>query len=540
MKKTLIMVAVGLFLAMTVSGVYAYTAHYGPTETIYYDKNKAFNGYTIFNPLATGTTYLIDMEGNVVHSWALPAGYNICLHARFLENGNLLRGIRNPLLENKYHSQGDGVIQEVRWDGTVEWEVESHPLGRGQHHDFRKIWNNILQEYTYIMIVGKTLPEADAIARGADPSKLGVEGRDGGPDGVIEVNSDGKLIWEWHLVDHTIQDFDPTKLNFGVVADHPEKMDINYGQGLGDGDWQHLNSLDYNQELDQIATNGRSFCEFYVIDHGASFVSTPADFAADFDAAVAANVAAAAGPAGDLIYRFGNPQVYDAAVDFWTEVDHVYSPGDEQMWYSHDIQWIGGANAPWSASELPGGGNFLIYDNGSQRGWESHSYSVVLEINPYIQDETGALSQNYVDPPDAGYSMAGGAMFASPKKQSNQVVWSYQSLSPTSFYSWYISGCERMPNGNTVVCSGAHGHFFEVTYDTKEVVWEYVNPDTPAGPLKLMPDNSGMGGNSVFRCHRFAPDHPAFVGKDLTPMGKITERAGLEALEDKLEAFMAQ
>ena len=155
-------------------------------------------------------------------------------------------------------------------------------------------------------------------------------------------------------------------------------------------------------------------------------------------------------------------------------------------------------------------------------------------------DDTGAVSQNYVDPPAAGYTMAGGAMFASPKKQSNQVVWSYQSLSPTSFYSWYISGCERMPNGNTVVCSGAHGHFFEVTYGTKEVVWEYVNPDTPAGALKLMPDNSGMGGNSVFRCHRFGPDHPAFVGKDMSPKGKITDRIGVENIQDKLQNFLAQ
>jgi hypothetical protein len=337
---------------------------------------------------------------------------------------------------------------------------------------------------------------------------------------VIEVNSEGKLIWEWHLVDHTIQDFDATKANFGVIADHPEKQDINYGEGLGDYDWVHLNSLDYNQALDHIVANGRHFCEFYVVDHGASFVSTAEDFAADFDAAVAANVAAAAGPAGDLIYRFGNPQVYDAAVSFWTEVDHVYSPGDEQMWYSHDIQWIDDAPYPGGPA-LPGAGHFLIFDNGSQRGWEDDVYSAVLEINPFVLDETGAISQSYVDPPDAGYTMAG-PMWGIATKQSNQIVWSYKPTNSTSFYSSFISGCERMPNGNTVVCSGAQGHFFEVTAD-KEVVWEYINPETGDGVKTLYSESTA---NPVFRCHRYGPDHPAFAGRDLTPMGRLTGETG--------------
>jgi len=422
---------------------------------------------------------------------------------------------------------GDRVIQELDWDANVIWQAEIDPiLEREPHHDFAKIWNNKLQEYTYILIASKTLPEADAIALGADPSKLGREGRDGYPDGVIEVNSEGKLIWEWHMIDHIIQDFDPTKPNFGVIAEHPEKHDINYGSGLGDGDWQHLNSLDYNQELDHIVTNGRTFSEFYIIDHGASFVSTPADFAADFDAAVAANVAAAAGPAGDFIYRFGNPQVYDAAVDFWTEVDHVYSQGDEQIWYAHDIQWI--------KEGLPGAGNLLIFDNGSNRGHSRSTYSLILEINPFIssrtKDEEGnftyTYSTDYVDPPTAGYTLvaAPGGFLGGSRKQSHQVVWSYQPKSPASFYSWYISGMQRMPNGNTVVCSGAHGHFFEITYDSKEVVWEYVNPVSGSGVLKLMPDNSGMFYNSVFRCHRYGPDHPAFAGKDLTPGSTLTGR----------------
>ena len=43
------------------------------------------------------------------------------------------------------------------------------------------------------------------------------------------------------------------------------------------------------------------------------------------------------------------------------------------------------------------------------------------------------------------------------------------------FYSPYISSAQRLPNGNTLICEGADGHFLEVTAD-HEVVWEYISP----------------------------------------------------------------
>ena len=111
MKKAFIAMALGIFLVMTAGSVYAYTAHYGPTETTYYDSTKAYNGYTMFTPFNGRYTYLIDMEGNVVHSWPLPEDHDISLHAFFIDNGNMLRSIRDTTAET-IHSQGDGVVQE--------------------------------------------------------------------------------------------------------------------------------------------------------------------------------------------------------------------------------------------------------------------------------------------------------------------------------------------------------------------------------------------------------------------------------------------
>ena len=69
MKKAFIAIALGIFLVMTVGSVYALEVFQCPTELIQYDSDKAYPGYVLFNPFQTHTQYLIDMQGNVVHTW---------------------------------------------------------------------------------------------------------------------------------------------------------------------------------------------------------------------------------------------------------------------------------------------------------------------------------------------------------------------------------------------------------------------------------------------------------------------------------------
>ena len=117
----------------------------------------------------------------------------------------------------------------------------------------------------------------------------------------------------------------------------------------------------------------------------------------------------------------------------------------------------------------------------------------------------------------------------SPRLISRQVVWSYQSKNNHGFFSHIGSSAQRLPNGNTFICSDTEGHFFEVTA-AGELAWEYINPVTREGALKVLPDCLPMT-NSVFRAFRYAADHPALKGRLLTPKGTITERAaqGLDA-----------
>ena len=84
-------------------------------------------------------------------------------------------------------------------------------------------------------------------------------------------------------------------------------------------------------------------------------------------------------------------------------------------------------------------------------------------------------------------------------------MWTYAAERPTDFYSQNISGVQRLPNGNTLICSGAQGWFFEVT-DDGQVVWEFLNPFAGAAT------GQRPGSNDVFKVRRYAPDYPGLAG----------------------------
>jgi len=85
-------------------------------------------------------------------------------------------------------------------------------------------------------------------------------------------------------------------------------------------------------------------------------------------------------------------------------------------------------------------------------------------------------------------------------------AWSYSD--GDGFYSAFISGCQRLPNGNTLICSGAPGRLFEVTRGA-EIVWDYRNG---LGGDVTPPEHAGTAPPlALFRGTRYAPDHPGIV-----------------------------
>ena len=99
-------------------------------------------------------------------------------------------------------------------------------------------------------------------------------------------------------------------------------------------------------------------------------------------------------------------------------------------------------------------------------------------------------------------------------------IWTYTAETPTDFYSSIVSGVQRLPNGNTLICEGTSGNVFQVTLDGK-TVWQYVYPMGGDTPLKQGERPSIWQGdifnNAVYRAYWYAPDHPGLQEYDLTP-----------------------
>ena len=85
-------------------------------------------------------------------------------------------------------------------------------------------------------------------------------------------------------------------------------------------------------------------------------------------------------------------------------------------------------------------------------------------------------------------------------------AWSYADKG--TFFSPFISGAQRLPNGNTLVCEGISGRLFEVNR-AGDVVWDYRNPIS--GDVPAPKGTGGVPPLAVFRATRYAPEHPGIV-----------------------------
>ena len=159
---------------------------------------------------------------------------------------------------------------------------------------------------------------AEAIAAGRNPAL--VTGPTFFPDHIIEVEqtgpTTGDIVWEWHVWDHLIQDFDNTKANFGDVAAHPELVDINY-PATNSADWNHANSVDHDAENDWIVISANFQDEFWIVDKSTTTAEAAGHIGGDH------------GQGGDLLYRWGNPESYRAGTG-----------ADKQLFRQHGVKFI--------------------------------------------------------------------------------------------------------------------------------------------------------------------------------------------------------
>ncbi len=192
------------------------------------------------------------------------------------------------------------------------------------------------------------------------------------------------------------------------------------------------------------------------------------------------------GRGGELLYRWGNPAAWGAG-----------GAADRRLFAPHDARWI-----------PPG-----------QPGRGQH---------PAVQQRPGAARRTALlgrrDPAataaGGGYRRPVGEPFgpAAP-------VWIHRE---PRFFSARLSGAQRLPNGNTLICAGEQGRIFEVT-PGGEIVWEYSSPfghdghqlarkpslrEPLAGPAGIGARGSepSQFGYSLFRATRLPVGYPGLAG----------------------------
>lgn len=405
------------------------------------------DGYILFTPENNEDVYLINNCGEKVNQWTFSESPGITCY--LLENGNLLRAGKDSL--------------EIRdWNNNLIWSYSMDNHGYFQHHDIHPMPNGNI-----ISICTDNYDSIQAVAAGRKPSLSISTVRF---EKIIELKPIGvdsaALVWEWKFFDHLIQDFDSTKNNFGIVENHPELLDVNF-QTLNSADWIHLNSVNYNPDLDQIIVSARHLSEIYIIDHSTTLNEA------------AGHSGGNSNRGGDFLWRWGNPQVYRQGTS-----------ADQQLFLQHDAKWIN--------SNYLDGGKISVFNN--QKGSNPPSSSMDL-IVPDYSNFNYAMSSGKFLPTTADFSWSG-------------------SIFGNTVYESKKSGWQSQPNGNMLICLTSIGQISELT-KSGEHLWSYRNPVSTANFIYNQYDTVLPSNNSIFRGERYSPDFPGFIGKDLSSQGII-------------------
>ena len=141
--------------ATSANGTFYYK---GPQGDILRDNNKVrcvrdfestsseVDEYTLFSPMQSTDTYLINDQGNTVHTWQ--SDYRPGLSVYLLENGELLRpGVADskPATFSGQTGGSAGLIEILDWDSNVVWNTTLATETYLSHHDVEQLPNgNIL------------------------------------------------------------------------------------------------------------------------------------------------------------------------------------------------------------------------------------------------------------------------------------------------------------------------------------------------------------------------------------------------------------
>jgi len=314
-------------------------------------------------------------------------------------------------------------------------------------------------------VMGYTRPLANGnlLARTA-PTKPAAAAETGGygeataVPSSVEFSQDGKLVWKYtdnvRGLHHDLERMENGNTLF-VCSNDLDRPEISKRKLRDDclievdksgkvvWEWKtvdHLDELGLPKEARDAIMNGYG-------GNRTGLGAPPATSAFDYLHMNAASPIPASAGHTDPRFRAGNIVVSYRYINTIAVVDRT---SGKIVWKMTGVS-IGQHNTHFIPGGLPGAGHILVFDNGNvdentnPMRISSRPNSRILEIDPL----------------------------------TDKIVWQYtadKSGRPFwTFFSHYISGAERQPNGNTLICEGANGRIFEVT-PAGEIVWEFVNP----------------------------------------------------------------
>lgn len=233
---------------------------------------------------------------------------------------------------------------------------------------------------------------------------------------IYEVTPQGELVWQWSAIDHREQ-LGIAPEDIGLLLDPKVRnrrtglLALNNMHPLGPNKWHRAGDERFHPDNLMIDSRDGNF------------------------------IAIIEKSTGDIVWLTGPsyPGSQDMSKRKFTGA--VPRPLD-QTCGQHDAHLI--------PDGCPGAGNILLFDNGGYSGWPPVYHFLwqatrILEIDPNTRD----------------------------------IVWQYDASSSGdqvwTFFSYFMGGVRRLPNGNTLICETIHGRIFQVTPEG-EIVWEYVCP----------------------------------------------------------------
>lgn len=391
-----------------------------PTGATIYNPDKCWNGYTLYNVRGYGAL-LINMNGGEVKLWEKMFGFP----NKLLPGGYLLgsRGERNT----KYGFQDMLDLVQVDWDGNVVWKFDQYEFiedpgedGRWmarQHHDYQREGNSV-GYYTPGMD-----PKVDSgntlILCHKNLVNSQISDKNLVDDVIIEVNWAGDIVWEWVCSDHFEE--------MGFSEEAKNAMCRNPAMRQNGGDWMHINSMSTLGPNKWYEAGDERFHPDNIIWDGRN-----------------TNISAITDKkTGKIVWQIGP--------------DFNATPELKKLGWV-----IGQHHAHMIPRGLPGEGNIMIFDNGGWGGYGAPNPGSPTGVKNALRDYSRVIE---FDP------------------NSLEITWQYgpaeaglvQPVDANRFYSPFISGAQRLPNGNTLICEGSGGRLIEVTSE-HEIVWEYINP----------------------------------------------------------------